>query len=141
MIWYDGGMRPHRPVEMDPATPMPADGLLFIGEKGKLLSGYYGGKNRLLPERQFRDFQPPPKTLKRTIGHYQEWILACKTGSPTNVNFEFGSHMTQVAQLGAIAARCARPLLWDAAAMEITNDAEVNGWVNPPYRQGWTLHA
>ncbi|MDQ2775123.1 MAG: hypothetical protein M3Y57_09440 [Acidobacteriota bacterium] len=120
---------------------MPAEGLLFIGEKGKLLSGYYGGKNRLLPEKQFRDFQPPPKTLKRTIGHYKEWTLACKTGAPTNVNFEFGSRMTQVAQLGAMAARCARPLLWDSDKMIVSNDSEANGWVNPPYRAGWTLNA
>jgi predicted dehydrogenase len=141
MIWYDGGMRPHRPIELEPAMPMPVEGLLFIGEKGKLLSGYYGGKNRLLPERQFRDFQPPPKTLKRTIGHYKEWVLACKTGSGTNVDFEFGSHMTQVAQLGAMAARCARPLLWDADSRTVTNDAEANGWVNPPYRAGWMLNA
>jgi predicted dehydrogenase len=141
MIWYDGGMRPPRPIEMDPATPMPVEGLLFIGEKGKLLSGYYGGKNRLLPEKQFHGFQPPPKTLKRTIGHYKEWVLACKTGSPTNVNFEFGSQMTQVAQLGAMAARCARPLLWDADSRTVPNNAEANGWVNPPYRAGWTLNA
>ena len=57
---------------------MPKEGLLFIGDKGKLLSGYYGGKNRLLPESKFRDYQPPPKTLPRTIGHYKEWTEACK---------------------------------------------------------------
>jgi len=139
MHWYDGGMRPPRPVEMDFDTPMPVEGLLFAGEKGKLLSGYYGGKNRLLPEKKFRDFKAPPKTLKRTIGHYAEWVQACKTGSPTNVNFEFGSRMTEVAQLGAIAARCARPLIWDGERMGVTNDAEANSWVNPPYRAGWTL--
>jgi hypothetical protein len=40
-----------------------------------------------------------------------------------------------------MAARCARPLLWDAQKMAVTNDAEANGWVNPPYRAGWTLDA
>ena len=63
MTWYDGGIRPPRPVELDSRTPMPVEGLLFVGEKGKLMSGYYGGKNQLLPEKQFSGFQPPPKTL------------------------------------------------------------------------------
>jgi hypothetical protein len=66
-------------------------------------------------------------------------VQACKTGSPTNVNFDFGSRMTEIAQLGAIAARCARPLLWDADRMAIVNDAVANSWVNPPYRAGWSL--
>jgi predicted dehydrogenase len=139
MIWYDGGIRPHRPIELRPATALSSEGLLFVGEKGKLLSGYYGGNNKLLPESRFKDFVPPPKTLKRTIGHYKEWVAACKTGSPTNVDFEFGGRMTEVAQLGAIAARCARPLLWDTEQMAVTNDELANGWVNPAYRAGWTL--
>jgi len=59
-------------------------GLLFVGEKGKMLTGYYGGKARLLPEKTFRDFQPPPKTLLRSVGHYKEWLQACKGGKPAN---------------------------------------------------------
>ncbi len=139
MHWYDGGIRPHRPMELDSATPMPSTGLLFVGEKGKLMSGYSGGKPRLLPDAKFRDFQPPPKTLPRSIGHYKEWVLACKGGPAANCNFDFGSRMTQVAQLGTIAARAARLLEWDAERMAIANDAEANSWVNPPYRKGWSL--
>ena len=139
MHWYDGGMRPHRPRELDSKTAMPREGLLFIGEKGKMLTGYYGGKVRLLPEKSFRDFQPPPKTLARTIGHYKEWIEACKEGKPANCNFEFASRMTEVAQLGTLAARAGRLLEWDHDRMVISNDAEANRWVNPPYRKGWSL--
>jgi hypothetical protein len=139
MFWYDGGMQPHRPVEMNSRTPMPQEGLLFVGEKGKLLSGYSGGKNMLLPESRFRDFQAPPKTLTRTIGHYKEWTQACKTGSPTNCNFDFGSRMTEIALLGKMAARAARPLEYDAAVPAITNDSEANSWIKRKYRSGWEL--
>src|ERR1039458_7194735 len=72
--WYDGGLRPHRPVELDARTQMPSAGLLFVGSQGKLLAGYSGGNNRLLPEKQYRAFQAPPKTLPRPIRHYQEGI-------------------------------------------------------------------
>ena len=139
MHWYDGGLRPHRPMELDSATPMPVEGLLFVGEKGKLMANYSGGNNRLLPHARFRDFQPPPKTLTRSIGHYQEWVLACKGGKPANCNFEFGGRMTEIAQLGTIAARADRLIEWDRDRKAITNDAEANSWVNPPYRSGWSL--
>lgn len=139
MIWYDGGMRPPRPIELSPAAPMPVEGILFIGEKGKLLSGYYGGKNRLLPEKRFAGYVAPPKTLRRTIGHYKEWVQACKTGSPTNVDFDYGGRMTEIALLGTIAARSARFLQYDAGTPAISNDKEANAWINPPYRDGWSL--
>jgi predicted dehydrogenase len=137
--WYDGGLRPHRPVELDPRTPMPSSGLLFVGASGKLLADYSGGNNRLLPEKRYRDFQAPPKTLPRSIGHYREWIQAAKGGKPAHCNFEIGSRMTEVALLGTLAARTAQYLEWDSANLRVTNDADANRLINPPYRQGWTL--
>jgi hypothetical protein len=139
MHWYDGGMRPPRPAELSPGDPMPTSGLLFVGDEGKLLTGYSGGKPRLLPEKRFRDFQTPAKTLERTAGHYQEWVSAAKGGKPANCNFELGGPMTEIAQLGTLAARFARPLVWDSGAMRITNDPEANALVNPSYRTGWSL--
>lgn len=139
MHWYDGGMRPHRPLELDSHVPMPASGLLFEGDKGKLMTQYSGGKPLLLPEGAFRDFQPPPKTLPRTIGHYKEWIQACKTGKPASCNFDFGSRMTEIALLGTLTARTEKVLEWDAERMRITNDVEANALVSPPYRAGWSL--
>jgi hypothetical protein len=104
-----------------------------------MISGYYGGKNVLLPESKFRNFEPPPKTLARTAGHYKEWVEACKHGGPTNCNFDLGSRMTEIALLGKMAARSARPLEFDSAGPAISNDTEANSWINPPYRSGWEL--
>ena len=137
--WYDGGLRPPRPVELGRQTPLPASGLLFVGTRGKMLTGYYGGGIRLLPEKQFADFQVPPKTLPRTTGHYSEWIQAAKGGKPANCNWEFGGRMVEVALLGTLAARTGRVLEWDTKTLTITNDSEANRLVNPPYRTGWTL--
>jgi predicted dehydrogenase len=136
--WYDGGMRPHRPMELDRSRPMPASGVLYVGEKGKMLTPYSGGKALLMPEREFRDFPQPPKTLRRTIGHYKEWTTGAKTGEPTNCNFSFGARMTEIALLGTLAARSARYLEWDTDRMRVPNDDEANRWISPPYRKGWT---
>lgn len=137
--WYDGGMRPHRPVELAPRKPLPSSGLLFVGAKGKMLTGYSGGRALLLPEERFKDAQPPPKTLPRTIGHYREWVRAAKGGKPASCSFELGSRMAETALLGTLAARTARFLEWDSPNLAVTNDAEANRLVNPPYRAGWKL--
>jgi predicted dehydrogenase len=150
--WYDGGMKPHRPMELDRNLGLPHDGLLFVGEKGKLLAGFYGGnpfrragKPRgplggiLLPEEKFRDFPDPPPTLARVEDHYREWTQGCKRGVPTSCPVDFGCEMTEMALLGTIALRTGRLLEWDAAAMRITNTMEAQRFVNPPYRKGWAL--
>ncbi len=137
--WYDGGLRPPRPVELDARAQMPSSGLLFTGSQGKLLADFSGGSNRLLPEKKFRDFQAPPKTLPRSAGHYREWIQAAKGGKPAHCNFAIGSRMTEVALLGTLAARTGRYLEWDSANVRVTNDREADSLVNSPYRQGWSL--
>jgi hypothetical protein len=129
---------------------MPASGLLFVGEKGKLMAGYGGGNflsgrgfrgGLLLPEDAFRGFEEPPRTLRRVPDHYGEWTQACKAGEPTVCPVELGCEMTEIGLLGALALRMGdgRLLAWDAEALRITNDEEANGYVDPPYRAGWSL--
>ena len=146
--WYDGGLKPARPVELDRRIPMPPSGVLFVGTSGKLLSGYGGGRflrerglggGLLLPEAVFRDVRQPPKTLRRVDDHYGEWTRACKSGTPTVCPIEFGCARTEMALLGSLALRTGRVLEWDAQAMRITNDEEANRLIAPAYRSGWTL--
>jgi hypothetical protein len=148
--WYDGGLRPHRPVELDHALGLPPSGLLFVGEKGKLLAGYGGGNpfggrglagGLLLPEEKFRDVAQPPKTLRRVPDHYGEWTRACKSGARTVCPIDFGCEMTEMGLLGALALRVGRGQLleWDAQAMRITNSAAANRYIDPPYRAGWPV--
>jgi predicted dehydrogenase len=145
--WYDGGMQPRRPLELNRSVTMPSMGLLFVGEYGKLLTGYTGGRpgndrglagGLLLPEEQFKDFQQPAKTLRRVPDHYGEWTRACKTGEQTVCPIEFGAEMTEMGLLGALALRTGRVLEWDADTMRVTNEDEANQWVDPPYRDGWS---
>ncbi len=159
MYWYDGGMKPHRPAELDHRMELPSSGLLFVGEKGKLIAGYYGGNpfarrrgdesvpirglpgGLLLPEEKFRDFQQPPKTLSRCEeeDHYLEWTQACKTGKTTICPIELGCEMTETALLGTLALRTRRVIEWDAKAMRVTNSEQANSLIDPPYRNGWSL--
>jgi predicted dehydrogenase len=140
--WYDGGLLPARPDELEAETPLdPEDGIIFVGDKGKILVRGWGGESpRLIPESKNREFTPPPKTLPRSIGHHAEWIQACKTGTPTESNFGFAGPLTEAVLLGSIAIRMeGEELVWDSANMKITNSPEAEQLLHYQYRQGWSL--
>ena len=84
--WYEGGLKPPRPEELEADRPFTMEGedgeegLLFVGDKGKILCGFNGAKPRLIPDAKMKAFQPPPKTLPRSPGNEREWLDAAKGG-------------------------------------------------------------
>ena len=86
-----------------------------------------------------REYKRPPKTLPRSIGHYPEWIEACKGGKPAGCNFNFGGPLTETVLLGNIALRTKGKLHWDAKKMLFTNSDKATKYVKQPYRKGWAL--
>ncbi len=140
LYWYDGGLRPPRPDELEDGQEMGANGRLLIGDKGKLLG------NRLIPRARQREYQQPPKTIPRSIGHYKEWIAACKGGKPGGSNFNFAGPLAEVVLLGNVALRSGLreeltrvKLVWDGPNMKITNLPEANQFLRREYREGWSL--
>jgi predicted dehydrogenase len=58
MIWYDGGLRPPRPRDLAPDRRMGDQGLMFVGDKGTLMSCFSGGM-RFLSENQEKSLTAP----------------------------------------------------------------------------------
>lgn len=139
MHWYDGGVKPPVPAEMPSGETLPDEGVLYVGDKGLLLTAFTGGGHRLLPESRAKSFSAPPKTLPRTEGHYQEFIQAAKGGPAATCEFQFGSLLSEVAILGTIAQRTGKSLGWDPKRMRFPNDPEASALLNPSYRKGWKL--
>jgi predicted dehydrogenase len=133
LTWYQGEEKPE-PWQAG-AIPKWANGVLFVGAKGMLLADY--GKNVLLPEKDFRDFQRPEPSIPKSQGHYAEWIHACKTGAATTCNFEYAGWLTEANHLGNVAYRAGKRLEWDAAKLYTANEAEP--YIRREYRKGWTL--
>jgi hypothetical protein len=131
--WYDGGLLPERPEELEPTRSFGNDdGLYIIGEKAKILG------HRPIPEAKAKEIGKPPQTRPRSPGHYKEWIDACKGGKPAGSNFvDHAAHLAEVVLLGNIAIRIKEKLLWDGPNLRFTNSDEA--YINPPYREGWTL--
>jgi hypothetical protein len=135
LSWYQGEDQPALLAEHK--IPAWDSGVLFVGSKGMLLSDY--GRHQLLPEADFRDFEPPPQTIPASVGHYAEWINACKTGEPTTCNFEYAGWLTEANHLGNVAYRVGKKLEWDAEAMVARNAPEADPLIHRIYRPGWSL--
>ncbi|MHC4402606.1 MAG: Gfo/Idh/MocA family protein [Planctomycetota bacterium] len=133
--WYDGGMMPPLPKEVQPGRNIfKGDGTLIVGDEGMLLG------HRLLPETRMQEYGKPPQVLDRSPGHYQEWIDACKGGKPAGSNFvDHAGLLAAVVLMGNVAIRTQKKLLWDAEKLRFTNCEEANWLLHPPYRKGWTL--
>jgi predicted dehydrogenase len=141
VTWYDGGLKPTRPEELEPGRQLGDGGLLYIGDKGKLLDG------RLIPETKMQEYPLPPKRLPRSIGHYEEWVEACKGGQPAGSNFDFAGPLTEVVLMGNIALRLElreslkrQKLLWDADKKEFSNLPEANAFLKKTYREGFSIY-
>ena len=140
LTWYDGGLLPARPEELEPSRPLPREGLMFIGDGGIILAGFTGQKPQLLPESRMKAFQEPPKTLSRRPDISRQWLDAAKgAGEKPDANFEFTAVVTEALQLGNVAVRTRERLLWNRADMKVTNIQAANKYVAPEYRTGWTL--
>lgn len=141
VTWYDGGLKPKKPDELDPGIEFGDwnGGLLLIGEKGKILCDAVGNKPMLLPKKRQDEYTPPPQILPRSVGHYQEWIEAAKGGKPAGANFEYGCPVTELVLLGNIAVRTQEILEWDYDNMHISNSSKANEMIKEEYHNGWTL--
>src|SRR6516162_2870971 len=144
--WYDGGLKPALSEELENAPAPTGDreadneGLLFIGDHGKILCRFNGAHPRLIPESKMASFQPPPKTLPRSPGNEREWLDACKGGkTKPGGNFEFSGVVTETLLLGNVAIRCGEKLTWDRASLKVTNSDAAQKFVRPDRRTGWDL--
>ncbi|MFZ4795742.1 MAG: Gfo/Idh/MocA family protein, partial [Blastocatellia bacterium] len=135
LSWYQGVNKPQ--IWNDKGIPQWGNGVLFVGDKGMILSDY--GKHVLLPENKFVDFKRPEQSIPKSIGHHAEWILGCKTGAPTTCNFNYAGWLTEANHLGNIAFRAGKKLIWDPKTLRATNAPETAPMIRREYRKGWKL--
>lgn len=144
LTWYDGGLMPPRPAEIEEGRRLGDDGggVLFIGDTGILMCSVYGMNPRLVPETKMREYNRPEKTIPRSPGIHEEWIEAIKKGTQPTSNFDYAARLTETMLLGNVAIRMADKhtrLLYDGEKMAFTNLPEANAYLDRPYRPGWSL--
>ncbi|MFT5291631.1 MAG: putative dehydrogenase [Planctomycetota bacterium] len=130
--WHDGGALP---PQMEAGTvPKWGSGVLFVGDKGMLLADY--GRIQLLPDDKFKNHAAPTPWIADSIGHYQEWIQACKARTETTCNFDYSGALTETVLLGNVAYRSGAKFDWDAASMKASTE-QAQQFIGREYRDGW----
>ena len=132
-VWYDGGLKPPRPSELEPGRDLPQEAVLYIGDKGKMLN------TRIIPESKMKAYTQPPKTLNRRGGTWPEWFEAMRGGKPAACRFNWAGPLSEIVLLGNIAIRTGKRIDWDGENMRITNDSDANKYIKEPYHNGWSL--
>jgi len=150
LFWYDGGMKPPTPEEVEADNgELPAEGMMFVGDKGRILGGFRGENARIIPEPKSREYslakgQDQARQERERVRGARDasWIRAFKGGEPTYGNFLLAGPISEAFNLGAVSLRLGgKRLLWDAANMKITNLPGANKYLTREYRKGWELNA
>jgi hypothetical protein len=167
--WYDGGLIPDRPVELKDGEMMGdrGGGIIFVGSRGKIMTGTYGMNPTLLPKTEMKFFKEPEPWIPRIEGgsgdiwkskaHEQDWIRACKESPDNRVestsNFQFSGPFNEMVVMGVLAVRLQslnQELEWDGENMRFTNipaDANIRTIIedgfkitdgHPTFKKTWT---
>ena len=140
--WYDGGILPERPEELEPERRLPESGTIFVGSKGKLIGETYSESPRLIPETRMQAYNRPQKRIPRIKdnSHEGNWIDGILGKLTPDSNFDYSGPFTETVLLGNIGMRFAgQRLEWDGPNMKVTNLPEANNLVQHHYRTGWSL--
>jgi len=134
LFWYDGGMRPRTPEELERENAeLPAEGMMFIGEKGKILADFRGENPRFLSGEK-------PSAMPAAVPAKADWVKAFKGGEPTSGSFLLAGPISEAFNLAAISLRLGgKRLLWDSVNMKITNLPTAEKYLTREYRKGWEL--
>jgi hypothetical protein len=132
IVWYDGGLKPLCPPELQGKT-LSGSGELYVGDEGVMLGG------SVFPGERAAKFRDVPKTLERRPGTWGEWYEACQGGQQAGCHFEWAGLLTEFTLLGNIAIRTGRHLEWDAEQRQFKDDDQANRYVAEPYHNGWKL--
>jgi len=143
LTWYEGGLKPDKPAQMEEARQLARGGQLIIGDKATVYDGNdYCNSPRLVPEAQHQALSStfPPKTIVRVPNGnpHKEWTKAIRANNPllAGSNFEYSVPFTEAVALGTMSILVGKKFTWDSAAMK-TSLPEADKLLYPTYRRGW----
>jgi hypothetical protein len=140
-FWYDGGMKPQTPEELyTDGEDLGDEGMLIVGDTGKILCDFRANAPRLLPRSRHQSFTGSIAVPEfDTTSAEDEWVNAMKSGKKSKGSFEQVAALAEAVALAGIALRVPyKRLLWDAGRMAFTNSSDATALVRrPEYRPGW----
>lgn len=141
VIWYDGGMKPFAPEELEEDNrDIDTEGMMFVGEEGKILAGFLGTNPEIIPARKMNAY-PGKKQVPQQAPQDRsvQWAKAIKNNEQSPGSFIHAAPVTEAINLGAVALRARKKIEYDSANMKITNDEAANKYLTREYRKGWEI--
>lgn len=139
LCWYDGGMRPPVPEELyNQKRAMPAEGMMFVGDKGIILSGFQLENPEIIAGKltgEKSKTEPPDNSPERYIP--KKFIEGCLNKTQCAGSFRDAWPITEAVNLYGVALRTGKTLFYDAATATITNLPEANKYLTREYRSGF----
>jgi predicted dehydrogenase len=146
MFWYDGGKVPPADLVADRTdpenNPLPSSGSLIIGSEGKIYSpNDYGARYELIGGKQVQ------VEYERSPGHFREFALAIRNGTPAKSNFpDVAGPLTEVVLLGNLAVWAAKEpdatgekIDWDAENLKVKGTDKYDSLVKTEYHNDYTI--
>ena len=141
LFWYDGGIKPVNPDELNAENQeLPAEGMMFVGENGKILAGFRCEQPKLIPEKKMIEVTgsaDPPKDTN--VSSDEIWIKPFLENKESPGTFLLTQPVTETILLGTVALRAGKKVVYDSKNMKITNDEDANKYFFREYRKGWEI--
>ena len=106
-----------------------------------MIADAYGDACRILNPTRHEQFtrNPPKPTYERSPGVYVEWINAItgKGPAPKSNFVEHAGPLTEMVLYGCVAVRAGKAIDLSATG-EVLTEVPAD-WINPVYRDGWTM--
>ena len=144
MTWYERGYDVPKPRRWEPDKPLPVEGGMYMeGTKETLFhAGMRPESPMLTPAARFMEVKDELRRIPRRPpvgdGPIEEWLRAIKGDGPApGSSFDYAAPLTEVVLLGVIAQRTGRTIEWDAEAMKVKGQPDLDALVREPAREGW----
>ena len=144
LVWYDGGMRPPTPEELENKNEeLPVEGMMFVGSKGKILSGFQLEDPQLIAQGSTPKDMVAPVHVRgqQASPSMRQWIAAVHGGVQPPSSFLNTWPISEAVNLYAVALRTGKKLLYDSQSQKITNVTDANKYLAREYRKGWAPRA
>ena len=141
LLWYDGGMKPFPPEELEiDGRDTPNEGMMFVGDKGKILGGFRGEKPEIIPKATMASYGTG-NFDQDSAGRFRDenWLDYVAQNKQSPGSFIRAQTVTETINLAAVALRAGKTVQYDSESMKITNDEEANKYLTREYRPGWEI--
>ena len=152
MHWSDGKLMPKDPIleewgVLEQFKKVNGTDKIIVGTKGVIYSDRYikfkGDKKfsgtmnheacKAIPQKT------PYAKSQGTVGHYAEWIDACKGSGRTFSGFDVAAKQTEMILVGVLGQILGKSITWDPEKMAIPGMPEADQYIDPPYRSDFKI--